>query len=263
MKKCFIALDIDGVLNSRNDHLLMTQLDNDIEPLQPINSYSYEEQQNHFSAMIEQTFPKMWKFAQRINGQIDLGNYVNFSKLLLLNAWIDNMLSKGYEIHVLGISSWFKFDSNHANNSINQTQSNHHDNSNQLNAANCSFALLLNTSHDEAKRFFEFNSEVMFEYAENTTGIGEIRYEQFIQYINQNLNQSKIAKSDDVDLVMLYLDDTKIDIDFTNDNQFTHQYLKDKVCANNNCIKPNYIQLFIPNIEGRIGLIKEHLPDIK
>ena len=252
MKKCFIALDIDGVLNNRDDHLLMTKLDNDLEPLQPINSYSYEEQQNHFSTMIEQTFPKMWKFAQRTNGQIDLGNYVNFSKLLLLNAWIDNMLSKGYEVHVLGISSWFKFDKN-------QLQSNHHDNSNQSN----DFVLLLNQSHDEAKCFFEFNSEVILEYAENTTGIGEIRYEQFIQYINQNLNQSKIAKSDDVDLVMLYLDDTKVDIDFTNDIQFTHQYLKDKVCANNNCIKPNYIQLFIPNIEGRIGLIKEHLPDIK
>lgn len=256
MKKCFIALDIDGVLNSYDDHLLITKLDNDIEPLQPINSYSYEEQQNHFSAMIEQTFPKMWKFAQRANGQIDLGNYVNFSKLLLLNAWIDNMLSKGYEVHVLGISSWFKFDKN-------QTQSNHHDNSNQLNAANCCFALLLNTSHDEAKRFFEFNSEVIFEYAENTTGIGEIRYEQFIQYINQNLNQSKIAEADDVDLVMLYLDDTKVDIDFTNDIQFAHQYLKDKICTNNNKIHPNHIQLFIPNIEGRIGLIKEHLPDIK
>ena len=255
MKKCFIALDIDGVLNSRDDHLLMTKLDNDIETLQPINSYSYEEQQNHFSAMIEQMFPKMWKFAQRINGQIDLGNYVNFSKLLLLNAWIDNMLSKGYEIHVFGISSWFKFDGNPAN----QTQSNHYDNANQSN----DFILLLNKSHDEAKRFFEFNSEVIFEYAENTTGIGEIRYEQFIQYINQNLNQSKITEADDVDLVMLYLDDTKVDIDFTNDIQFAHQYLKDKVCANNNWIKPNHIKLFIPNIEGRIGLVKEHLPDIK
>ena len=252
MKKCFIALDIDGVLNSRDDHLLMTKLDNDIEPLQPIHSYSYEEQQNHFSAMIEQMFPKMWKFAQRTNGKIDLGNYVNFSKLLLLNAWIDNMLSKGYEIHVFGISSWFKFEEN-------QSQSNHHDNANQSN----DFALLLNTSHDEAKRFFEFNSEVIFEYAENTTGIGEIRYEQFIQYINQNLNQSKITKADDIDLVMLYLDDTKVDIDFTNDIQFAHQYLKDKVCANNNWIKPNHIQLFIPNIEGRIGLVKEHFPDIK
>ena len=255
MKKCFIALDIDGVLNSHDDHLLITKLDNDIEPLQPIHSYSYEEQQNHFSAMIEQMFSKMWKFAQRINGQIDLGNYVNFSKLLLLNAWIDNMLSKGYEIHVFGISSWFKFDGNPAN----QTQSNHHDNANQSN----NFVLLLNKSHDEAKRFFEFNSEVIFEYAENTTGIGEIRYEQFIQYINQNLNQSKIAETDDVDLVILYLDDTKVDIDFTNDIQFAHQYLKDKVCANNNWIKPNYIQLFIPNIEGRIGLVKEHLPNIK
>ena len=65
---------------------------------------------------------------------------------------------------------------------------------------------------------------MIFEYAENTTGIGEIRYEQFIQYINQNLNQSKITKADDIDLVMLYLDDTKVDIDFTNDIQFAHQY---------------------------------------
>lgn len=254
MKKCFIALDIDGVLNSRDDHLLMTKLDNDIEPLQPIHSYSYEEQQNHFSAMIEKTFPKIWKFAQRINGQIDLGNYVNFSKLLLLNAWIDNMLSKGYEVHVLGISSWFKFEGNPAN----QSQSNNHD---KENTYKCAFSLLLNTSYDEAKRFFEFNSEVIFEYAENTTGIGEIRYEQFIQYINKNLNQSVIT--DDVDLVILYLDDIKVDMDFTNDIQFAHRYLKDKVCTNNNCIKPNHIQLFIPNIEGRLGLVKEHLPDIK
>ena len=250
MKKCFIALDIDGVLNSRDDHLLMTKLDNDIELLQPIHSYSYEEQQNHFSTIIEQMFPKMWKFAQKTNGEIDLGNYINFSKLLLLNAWIDNMLSKGYEVHVFGISSWFKFDGNPDN----------HKQSNTL------VSLLINTSHDEAKRFFEFNSEVMFEYAENTTGIGEIRYEQFIQYINKNLNQSKIAEAD-VDLVMLYLDDTKVDIDFTNDIQFAHQYLKDKVCANNSQSEseahPNHIQLFIPNIEGRIGLVKEHLPDIK
>lgn len=258
MKKCFIALDIDGVLNNRDDHLLMTKLDNDIEPLQPIMSHSYEEQRQHFISMIEKEFPKMWKFAQRTNGKIDLGNYINFSKLLLLNAWIDNMLSKEYEVHVFGISSWFKFEDNPAN----QSQSNH-ENSNKSNVSNLDFALLLNTSHDEAKYFFEFNSEVIFEYAENTIGIGEIRYEQFVQYINQDLNQSKIAEADDVDLVMLYLDDIKVDIDFTNDIQFAHQYLKDKVCDNNNCIKPNHIQLFIPDIEGRIGLIKEHLLDIK
>ena len=237
MKKCFIALDIDGVLNSRNDHLLIMKLDNDITELQPINSHSYEEQQNHFIATIEKKFPKMWKFAQRINGQIDLGSYINFSKLLLLNAWIDNMLSKEYEVHVFGISSWFKFNDNHK---IKSSQSN----------------LDLNTSHDEAKRFFEFNSEVIFEYAENTTGIGEIRYKQFIQYINKNLNQSKI---EDVDLVMLYLDDIKVDI------KFAHQYLKDKVGANivNSEDETPLIQLFMPNIEGRIGLVKEHLPDIK
>ena len=64
---------------------------------------------------------------------------------------------------------------------------------------------------------------------------------------------------------MLYLDDTKVDIDFTNDIQFAHQYLKDKVCTNNSQSEAhlNNIQLFIPNIEGRIGLIKEHLPDIQ
>lgn len=237
MKKCFIALDIDGVLNSRNDHLLIMKLDNDITELQPINSYSYEEQQNHFIATIEKKFPKMWKFAQRINGQIDLGSYINFSKLLLLNAWIDNMLSKEYEVYVFGISSWFKFNDNHK---IKSSQ----------------FNLDLNTSHDEAKRFFEFNSEVIFEYAENTTGIGEIRYKQFIQYINKNLNQSKI---EDVDLVMLYLDDIKVDI------KFAHQYLKDKGCANivNSEDETPLIPLFMPNIESRIGLVKEHLPDIK
>ena len=254
MKKCFIALDIDGVLNSCDDHLLMTKLDNDIEPLHPIIAHSYEDQRKHFLAMIEKEFPKMWKFAQKANGEIDLGNYINFSKLLLLNAWIDNMLSKGYEVHVFGISSWFEFDEDPAN----------HQKSNTSCYA-ASAKLLLNTSHDEAKRFFEFNSEVIFEYAENTTGIGKIRFEQFIQYINNNLNQSKIAEADDIDLVVLYLDDTKVDINFTNDIQLSHQYLKDKVCSNNSKSKanPHNIKLFIPNIEGGIGLVKKHLPDIK
>lgn len=244
MKKCFIALDIDGILNSRIDHLLMMKLDNNLAMLQLINSYSYEEQQKHFVAIIEKEFTKMWKFAKKTNGHIDLGNYINLSKLLLLNAWIDNMLSKEYEVHVFGISSWFKF-----NDIYKAKQSN--------------LDLLLNISHDEAKRFFEFNSEVIFEYAENTTGIGEIRYKQFIQYINKNLNQSKMADVDNLDLVMLYLDDIKVNI------QFAYQYLKNKIDVNvgkdnlttHSEVHP--IQLFIPNIEGRIGLVKEHLPNIK
>lgn len=92
--------------------------------------------------------------------------------------------------------------------------------------------LILNQNEHLAKQFFHFNQDVYFEKAspDNTVGDGAVRTKAFCQFLdNNNSNQNDIA---------LYLDDTPAD--------------KTMIVNRNE-------HFIVPDINGRYGLLKEHL----
>ena len=91
---------------------------------------------------------------------------------------------------------------------------------------------ILNQNEHLAKQFFRFNQDVYFEKAisENTIGDGTIRTKAFCQFLDNNNS----SKND----IALYLDDTPAD---------------KTIIANRN------ERFIVPDINGRHGLLKEHL----
>lgn len=92
--------------------------------------------------------------------------------------------------------------------------------------------LILNQNEHLAKQFFHFNQDVHFEKASpnNTVGDGTVRTKAFCQFLDNNNG----SKND----IALYLDDTPAD---------------KTMIANRN------ERFIVPDINGRYGLLKEHL----
>ena len=96
--------------------------------------------------------------------------------------------------------------------------------------------LILNQNEHLAKQFFHFNQDVYFEKASpyNTIGDGTVRTKAFCQFLDNNNS----FKND----IALYLDDTSAD---------------KKIISNRN------ERFIVPDINGRHGLLKEHLNSFK
>ena len=91
-KEIFIALDIDGVLNSQKDYQYIQQNQTNTDKLKFVtNKEGY-----HF-------------------------DFVNKEKLVMLNQMIKSMIEAGNVVHIFGISSWF---GNNDNSDIQQTKLN-------------------------------------------------------------------------------------------------------------------------------------------
>jgi hypothetical protein len=160
--KLFIALDIDGVLNSNQDYSKFSAINGSIPD-------------------IANTLEDEIKFSKMNDGRVCYGNFVNRRQLKMLNAFIEKMIQRGYDTHIVGISSWF--------------------------STNPNDILLLNTSKEELYSYFEFNPEVTFYCANYTIGLSHLRLESFVGYCESIL--SKSAKGSDI--IALYLDDLRHD----------------------------------------------------
>lgn len=221
--KLFIALDIDGVLNSNQDHLKLAEL----------------QQTKDILGMVE-VLQNEIKFSKTTKGGLCYGNFVNRHQLKMLNNFINKMIQKQYDVHIVGISSWF--------------------------STNPNDMMLLNCDKKELYEYFEFHPSVTFHCAKYTIGLSHKRLESYISYcesvINgnqQNINNKAINHdahgvktvandTDKSNIICLYLDDLRHD----NIELFNQQLSNFK---NRN---PN-IQWFYPKITERFGLQKDDL----
>lgn len=221
--KLFIALDIDGVLNSNQDHLKLAELQQAKDILGTVEALQNE-----------------IKFSKTTKGGLCYGNFVNRHQLKMLNNFINKMIQQDYDVHIVGISSWF--------------------------STNPNDIMLLNCDRKELYDFFEFHPSVTFHCAKYTIGLSHKRLESYISYcesvINgnqQNINNKAINHdahgvkpvandTDKSNIICLYLDDLRHD----NIELFNQQLSNFK---NRN---PN-IQWFYPKITERFGLQKDDL----
>lgn len=160
--KLFIALDIDGVLNSRYDYSRLSDINGDIVDL-------------------ADSLKNEIKFSKMTNGRLCYGNFVNRRQLKMFNGFINKMIQNGYDVHIVGISSWF--------------------------SANPKDIMLLNVNKGELYSYFEFNPKVTFRCAEYTIGLSHKRLESFIGYCESALN----SQEKELDVICLYLDDLRHD----------------------------------------------------
>lgn len=222
--KLFIALDIDGVLNSNQDHLKLAKL----------------QQEKDIIGMVEALQNEI-KFSKTTKGSLCYGNFVNRHQLKLLNDFINKMIEQDYDVHIVGISSWFStYDKD---------------------------IMLLNHDENELYDYFEFHPSVTFHRAKYTIGLSHKRLESYIEYcesvINgnqQNINKKAINHdahgvktvdndgTDKSNIICLYLDDLRHD----NIELFNQQL------SNFKKRNPN-IQWFYPKITERFGLQKDDL----
>ena len=224
--KIFIALDIDGVLNSNQDHLKLADI----------------QQEKDILGMVEMLQNEI-KFSKLTKGGLCYGNFVNRNQLKILNDFIHKMIQKQYDVHIVGISSWF--------------------------STNPNDMMLLNCDKKELYEYFEFHPSVTFHCAKYTIGLSHKRLESFISYIEsvideingnqQNINNKAINHdahgvktvandTDKSNIICLYLDDLRHD----NIELFNQQLSNFKNC------NPN-IQWFYPKITERLGLQKDDL----
>lgn len=215
--KLFIALDIDGVLNSNQDHLKLAEL----------------QQAKDILGMVEALQNEI-KFSKTTKGGLCYGNLVNRHQLKLLNEFINKMIQQDYDVHIVGISSWF--------------------------STNPNDIMLLNCDRTELYEFFEFHPSVTFHCAKYTTGLSHKRLESFIEYCESIINENKemnhdahgvkpvVGNTDKSNIICLYLDDLRHD----NVELFNQQLSNFK---NRN---PN-IQWLYPKITERFGLQKDDL----
>ena len=160
--KLFIALDIDGVLNSRCDYSRLSDIKGDIVDL-------------------ADKLKDEIKFSKMTNGKFCYGNFVNRRQLKMFNGFVNKMIKNGYDVHIVGISSWF--------------------------SANPKDIMLLNVSKEELYDYFEFNPKVTFHCAEYTIGLSHKRLESFIGYCESVLN----SPGKELNVICLYLDDLRHD----------------------------------------------------
>lgn len=160
-KKLFIALDVDGVLNSSQDYSKFSSIKGNIVDIA-----------NKLQSEI--------KFSKMSDGRFCYGNFVNRGQLKILNTFINRMIQDGYDVHIVGISSWF--------------------------STNPDDMLLLNTDKEELYSYFEFSNNVTFCCSKYTIGLSHKRLESFIKYCEHMLN-GEIEKASDV--ICLYLDDLR------------------------------------------------------
>lgn len=207
--KLFIALDIDGVLNSNQDHLKLAEL----------------QQAKDILGMVEALQNEI-KFSKTTKGGLCYGNFVNRHQLKLLNDFINKMIQKQYDVHIVGISSWF--------------------------STNPNDIMLLNCDRKELYDFFEFHPSVTFHCAKYTIGVSHKRLESFISYITYIKHCEPVVNdhdnTDKSNIICLYLDDLRHD----NIELFNQQLSNFKNC------NPN-IQWFYPKITERLGLQKDDL----
>ena len=207
--RLFIALDIDGVLNSNQDHLKLAKLQQEKDILGVINVLQNE-----------------IKFSKTTKGGLCYGNLVNRHQLKMLNEFINKMIKQYYDVHIVGISSWFSTYEKDI--------------------------MLLNHDKNELYDYFEFNPSVTFHHAKYTTGLSHKRLESFIEYCESiiNRNQQNIHNNDKdkSNIICLYLDDLRHD----NIELFNQQL------SNFKKHHPN-IQWFYPKITERLGLQKYDL----
>lgn len=224
--KLFIALDIDGVLNSNQDHLKLAEL----------------QQSKDILGMVEALQNEI-KFSKTTKGGLCYGNLVNRHQLKLLNDFINKMIQQDYDIHIVGISSWF--------------------------STNPNDIMLLNCDRKELYEFFEFHPSVTFHCANYTIGVSHKRLESLIAYIESVINGNQqnikdeenkainhdehgvkpvVGNTDKSNIICLYLDDLRHD----NVELFNQQLSNFK---NRN---PN-IQWFYPKITERFGLQQNDL----
>ena len=160
--KLFIALDIDGVLNSRYDYSRFSDIKGDVVDLaDKLNDEI--------------------KFSKMTNGKFCYGNFVNRRQLKMFNGFVNKMIQNGYDVHIVGISSWF--------------------------STNPKDIMMLNVSKEELYGYFEFNPKVTFYCAECTIGLSHKRLESFIGYCESALN----SLSKESNVICLYLDDLRHD----------------------------------------------------
>lgn len=107
MKKLFIALDIDGVLNSTDDNM-------DIE------NHLSQNNSNQDSLLINKNgfFLKKYKCAINESGHPDLSSFVNIDKLSLFNKMLYQFKLLNYDITIVIVSSWFPYFKSNWNRSI-------------------------------------------------------------------------------------------------------------------------------------------------
>lgn len=207
--RLFIALDIDGVLNSNQDHLKLAKLQQEKDILGVVNVLQNE-----------------IKFSKTTKGGLCYGNLVNRHQLKMLNEFINKMIQQYYDVHIVGISSWFSTYEKDI--------------------------MLLNHDKNELYDYFEFNPSVTFHHAKYTTGLSHKRLESFIEYCESiiNRNQQNIHNNDtnQSNIICLYLDDLRHD----NIELFNQQL------SNFKNHHPN-IQWFYPKITERLGLQKYDL----
>lgn len=207
--KLFIALDIDGVLNSNQDHLKLAEL----------------QQTKDILGMVEALQNEI-KFSKTTKGGLCYGNLVNRHQLKLLNDFINKMIQQDYDVHIVGISSWF--------------------------STNPNDIMLLNCDRNELYEFFEFHPSVTFHCAKYTIGVSHKRLESFISYITYIEHCEPVVNdhdnTDKSNIICLYLDDLRHD----NIELFNQQLSNFKNC------NPN-IQWFYPKITERLGLQKDDL----
>ena len=215
--RLFIALDIDGVLNSNQDHLKLAKLQQEKDILGVVNVLQNE-----------------IKFSKTTKGGLCYGNLVNRHQLKMLNEFINKMIQQYYDVHIVGISSWFSTYEKDI--------------------------MLLNHDKNELYDYFEFNPSVTFHHAKYTTGLSHKRLESFIEYCESIINENKeinhdlklvVNDNNDTDksnIICLYLDDLRHD----NIELFNQQL------SNFKNHHPN-IQWFYPKITERLGLQKYDL----
>lgn len=215
--KLFIALDIDGVLNSNQDHLKLAKLQQEKDILGVVNVLQNE-----------------IKFSKTTKGGLCYGNLVNRHQLKMLNEFINKMIQQYYDVHIVGISSWFSTYEKDI--------------------------MLLNHDKNELYDYFEFHPSVTFHHAKYTTGLSHKRLESFIEYCESIINENKeinhdlklvVNDNNDTDksnIICLYLDDLRHD----NIELFNQQL------SNFKNHHPN-IQWFYPKITERLGLQKYDL----
>ena len=215
--KLFIALDIDGVLNSNQDHLKLAKLQQEKDILGVVNVLQNE-----------------IKFSKTTKGGLCYGNLVNRHQLKMLNEFIKKMIQQYYDVHIVGISSWFSTYEKDI--------------------------MLLNHDKNELYDYFEFHPSVTFHHAKYTTGLSHKRLESFIEYCESIINENKeinhdlklvVNDNNDTDksnIICLYLDDLRHD----NIELFNQQL------SNFKNHHPN-IQWFYPKVTERLGLQKYDL----
>ena len=224
MKKLFIALDIDGVLNSTDDNM-------DIE------NYLSQNNSNQDSLLINKNglFLNKYKCAINESGHPDLSSFVNIDKLSLFNKMLYQFKLLNYDITIVIVSSWFPYFKSNWNRSIEENVD-------------------IKKELKFFKQFLNIDKTIKIDAIENTIGLAQKRFEQFIHKIKPEVEKSSSN-------LFLYLDDislTKYPFDIIDDNVIFNFNEKIEI---NELIQFNQ-NWIIPNINGKDGFTVNHANQI-